>query len=588
MGNLEPGVAKTLDLKDRGLAGHSVAVPLAGEVTLSVSLELENDNIRPTMFIYGPRGDDGLFGTCVALNGLGEAGEPLVLVHDVAPDAGGEYLIVVGVNPPSAKLGKYTVRVDCNGSECEKAKCPTFESLGCAGKVCPGGFATSETADGVTCPTCECEERLCGPFKKLIFDQCVCDCPAPEPGMAVCGADGKTWPTKCHATCNEVPVANDQGPCSKVCPGLENCPKKCDIAHVIVDGCASCECAEKCDYVSGLYRPVCGYDGFTHTNADVARCKGVDIAYVGACLPFCSIPSDCKLTCKHGLMPTLGFGENCFKCQCMDPKAKPDKGKCSADDALWCARYKPPKGGTPGKAPGRVPQGNEVELSKPVMGLHMTRTFINMCAAKAAGWKPIVASACPTGVCQQTGHCKDAKASLEASYQALGGNVAVPEVHCQKAGDAAPKDSFGVCAFKPVQGPSCTTGNGGCPPGTKCIPGPGGQGAICEGECACLKFPGSAVYDPVCVGGITYYNACFAFCAAAWPMEHPGACCSPRVSVSAVKTAYLEINKQCNENGLIAHVRLDNACPPSVDYCAESENQEECCKPFSGQQPKDK
>jgi len=156
---------------------------------------------------------------------------------------------------------------------------------------------------------------------------CVCPLMVYDP---VCGVDGKTYASECHARCANVQITHE-GVCEEqqnilkprpkppipetpevpeiVCPAIfdpvcgedgATYPNDCEASramvkiayrgecrveepiptpiHPILRGT---ECIAECPY---LYAPVCGVDGRTYTNSCIAGCAGVKIAHQGACV----------------------------------------------------------------------------------------------------------------------------------------------------------------------------------------------------------------------------------------------------------------------------------------------------------------
>lgn len=552
-------------------AAHSLAVPQNTTLQLTVSLSLNSNSLAPLLYVYGPRRNDGLFGKCVGEIGDGEAGATARLTINLSKDQGGEYLILASGSPLKNAQDGYILSVECSGNGCKNEVCPTLQELGCAAAKCPGGFSTEVTTSGLECITCNCQPLKCGPHKILVFDTCVCDCPPPDSTKAVCGADGNTWPSACHAQCNQVPVANDTGPCSKVCPQL-GCTLDCPLGYKKENGCDVCECVDNpCDNQPAIFQPVCGTDGLTYTNAARARCNpGVEVAYLGSCLPFCPILNNCPQSCEFGYLPSNNSENPCFECDCMVPLPKHAGSTCAIEGHHWCARKIFLDKGT---------GSGDLKLIKNEI---RARTFANSCAAKKAGWQPLFGSACPSGICTNINDCKSAKALLTQAD--LSENFTNAEVICDKGKPEGPFASsgavLGFCvALKKSDPISCSNESGQiCPNDMKCTDTP--DGPTCRYSCECLNAPGSRVYNPVCVesqgGNTTYYNPCMAFCDNEWPVSYPGRCCETRQNVDQLIQSYSLLKQFCQEQDPpeLLNIYFDHACPSPPDTCPENEPQD--------------
>lgn len=132
----------------------------------------------------------------------------------------------------------------------------------------------------------------------------------------VCGANGKTYRSPCHAHCDDVRITYHRR-CRP--PFVRPC-RHCSFAHRPVCGTnhqtyrnacwASCRgigvayygsCTSYCG-CSSYYSPVCGTNGVSYRNACVARCGGVGVSYNGRCYvpPIYPIyPRSCPPGCKR-------------------------------------------------------------------------------------------------------------------------------------------------------------------------------------------------------------------------------------------------------------------------------------------------
>ncbi|MFN3201068.1 MAG: Kazal-type serine protease inhibitor domain-containing protein [Bradymonadia bacterium] len=149
-------------------------------------------------------------------------------------------------------------------------------------------------------------------------------CPAPREGQQVCGCDGRTWPSECHARQNGVDV-RDEGPCpSSRCTIGDplGCPdgQACQSPQGMCRGVGVCTPAPQCP--RDIFDPVCGCDGQTWRSACHALAAGRSVAYRG----ICGRPCDHSAACGPD-----GF------CGCL-----PDAPSCEAPTCIPCtARLQP-------------------------------------------------------------------------------------------------------------------------------------------------------------------------------------------------------------------------------------------------------
>lgn len=423
------------------LAGHALWIPEGSLVSVAAVLSGK----RAVLMAYGPRDAQGGLPACVALRLASTAGTAATATLGSA--GGGEYLVLVGGRPGGDEAaGAYTLSASCaDGCEEPEPVCPTLSAQGCADVVCEGELVSDDQG----CPTCECDAgRLCapgsrpGPWGTCIQPGCVC--PDAEPDEAVCGVDGRTFDSRCHALCAGVSVAAT-GSCATACPNLSGCQRECFGPRAIdaASGCPTCECrntlpaeAAECAACPLDGPVVCGTDGVTYGSRCHARCAGAGILYAAACVDGCrEAPPSCEAECEWGLALTES---GCVTCD------------CAFGPSLTCN-----------------PRGAEVCATLP--GLTAPTTVGSPCLALALDATDAVWGPCGTA-CEDDGTCTCFDGGL------FDGRCRV---------DPEDEESVSLCACSALRDPVC--GVDGATWGNRCLAACAGvevvhRGACCEGE----------------------------------------------------------------------------------------------------------
>ena len=292
-----------------------------------LTLRTENaPNAKLLLAIYGPRGNEGLWGDVLA----SQLGEGMVQL-DVKLTSDGRHFVllqtssrieiqgILTLNCPGCREASCVQAPICNlhcpdGFDYDESGCTECQCKGasCATSGCPGDdrcyFACGrgycalgqtcqdevcvETACVESCPSdSACIDGLCAPARFRCFspsDACESQCEDVE--RFVCGkVDGvpKSFRNVCHARCRSAEDIVD-GSCMEC-----DDDSPCDSGLVCVDGeCRSEECA-RCLAPSNLAEQVCGRDGQTYVSACRARCAGTDVWYEGPCRAQCELNVDC-------------------------------------------------------------------------------------------------------------------------------------------------------------------------------------------------------------------------------------------------------------------------------------------------------
>ena len=208
------------------------------------------------------------------------------------------------------------------------------------------------------------------------------------------------------------------------------------------------------------------------------------------------------------------------------------------------------------------------------------RSFMNACVADDMGWRAVALQACPSGVCDDALGCSASEAILRQNIESVAGPIDGGSVSAVcNAGLSGSNGADGFCvATMPL---ACST-DADCLSNQDCVEVAGGK--ECRFQCQCLNSLAGRIYDPVCSetvdGQTTLFNSCMAYCLSLPPV-YPGTCCSERLSVSERLENLREVDNYCAElgDGFAARVRIDTACPPSVEECkALAPNTSACCQ----------
>lgn len=176
---------------------------------------------------------------------------------------------------------------------------------GCDRRPYPSACAAAEVGVSVrNLGDCPCErDGQCAPDHRCVFEGCgavgTCQpqaaaCPLAAPEAAICGCDGRTWPSRCAADLAGVDVAH-RGACpASACAvgDAGGCPEGqiCQSPQGRCRGAGRCVVRPRCPE-SGA--PVCGCDGQTWPSACEALAAGISVAWRGACARPCDHAEDC-------------------------------------------------------------------------------------------------------------------------------------------------------------------------------------------------------------------------------------------------------------------------------------------------------
>merc|ERR1712117_784583 len=141
--------------------------------------------------------------------------------------------------------------------------CPCSGGSGNRGIIFGNSGGASNRDSGVLSNPCNCCTKspppICNRLADFDCDNCLADnqnvlsCVCPDLYSPVCGNNGKTYTSRCEATCKGESVR-----CNGTCP------------------CKECICPE-------MYSPVCGTDSSTYSNDCRAKCNGISVKCKGQC-----------------------------------------------------------------------------------------------------------------------------------------------------------------------------------------------------------------------------------------------------------------------------------------------------------------
>ena len=248
----------------------------------------------------------------------------------------------------------------------------------------------------------------------------------PPGGDPVCGCDGKTYASDCHAATSGMSVAG-KGACpAEKCGGNGTLCDAGSFCELPAGTCGASGGTGDCVAVPGgggcpdLSAPECGCDGKTYDNACLRRAAQAQKAHDGKCIPdnACSTDQDCKM--PNGIY-------------CAPPDAKPACGICFEPLTPGCE--------------------SDVECAKDGLVCEWDPKPC-LCSAAKVCQKPCDATSCAVGqACDGGGHCGPKPCLVPADCPT--------QFIC----------ADGLCARKP-----CTAG-GDCPDGFcvlgKCYTEPG-------------------------------------------------------------------------------------------------------------------
>ncbi|MBW1871748.1 MAG: hypothetical protein JRJ19_06770 [Deltaproteobacteria bacterium] len=262
------GTNRNADFSSEHLfSGHIFGI--AGLSTVSMALRSKDAETSAAIVVYGPRAQNGLFGTPLSF-AVGLKGQQ-ALIWDLNLIEPGDYLILA-VNT-SGSGGAYLLQLDCS-SGCQTPACPAIS----CGIYCQTGLVR---IDG--CQTCACGtgcsshsdcpiDYVCNQGLCLYQSACQCN----DPYDPLCGVDGLTYANQCEIECAGVQL-DYQGECEQ----LPECSNDADCPAGML--CLNAVCQAACDCSGVGYDPVCGTDRVTYPNDCERQCAEVALDHLGSC-----------------------------------------------------------------------------------------------------------------------------------------------------------------------------------------------------------------------------------------------------------------------------------------------------------------
>jgi len=167
----------------------------------------------------------------------------------------------------------------CQSFYCRKAcKCTRMFSPVCGadGRTHPNEcvatclVGTTVACEG-GCPCLQIDDRVVP-----VEERCMC----PRMHMPVCGMDGRDYNNPCLASCARTQVA-----CPDKCPCDDQEPDRDSRLYSFrfYDQQLQSTTPDLCSSCPNRTRPVCGQDGLTYTNRCRAKCAGVRVRHFGPC-----------------------------------------------------------------------------------------------------------------------------------------------------------------------------------------------------------------------------------------------------------------------------------------------------------------